>query len=133
MDNAMLLAQVIKFLLPYDVTFGTPTIIFWPTCLTKAFTFYLAALDRKITVFRCSAYHGNLLVLLPLRLFPCPSPTQICRVSSPIVVTNDLNIVRLIHLEAGYSNPLENNWMRGIQRCRGTGDPPSDTRLPGPG
>ena len=42
----------------------------------------------------------------------------------PTSISCYLNIVRLIHLEAGHDNPLVNNWflstvMRGIRRCRG--------------
>lgn len=43
-----------------------------------------------------------------------------------------MNVVRIIHLEAGFPNPLHDNWylhtvLRGIKRCRGT---PPKQKLP---
>ncbi len=175
MNYANFPAHAIKFLIPYGrwIWHRNYNLFVPHACVIQTFTFSLTdeeVLDHETIPFWCLSYVKNTRVTyssqqnsyfgrfcLYYGYSPVPAqPTNIPRyavfLARSMLPTNIccyLNIVRVIHLEAGYSSPLENNWFlptvtQRIRECRGTlaslseaantaGDPLADTRLPGPG
>ena len=137
MDNAMFLAQVIKFFLPHGRYIWHPNYNVLAHMSHQSLYFLSRGLMKRRLTAKSPPSDAQ-----PTRRTPgqpigsaSPVPAQprniarytafLARSLLPTSIPCYLNIVRLIHLEAGYSNPLENNWflstvMRGIRRCRGT-------------